>query len=87
MSADNGFVLRKVALNKYALQEYSASEDEYPAIERAVLIFDTVEAAVCMFEEIESDPSYMVEYGLTVRIKGVTPPTEKENTVDEILRS
>lgn len=75
MSADNGFILRKSAPNKYTLQEYNASADEYPPIDKAAMVFDTVEAALRRYEEIETS-AYTVEYGLSVRIKDITPPSQ-----------
>ena len=76
MSADNGYILRKMALNKYALQEYHASADAYPPIERATMVFHTVEAAVRKYEEIADDEYSIIEYGLSIKIKDITPPSQ-----------
>jgi hypothetical protein len=66
VSADNGFVLRINDEGKYALQEYSVSASEYPRIEDAAMVFDTVEEAVRKFSEISAEPMRIIEYGLTV---------------------
>ena len=71
MSADNGYVLRRNQDNKYVLQMYFASADEYPKIvtgpANGSYIFDSLQDALLCYEmNCES------EYGLTVHIKEVT---------------
>ena len=69
MSADNGFILRKNKAQKFVLQVYFASSGEYPPVEDAheTCVFDTLEAAIEQFEELEKD--WQPEYGLTVQLK------------------
>lgn len=75
MSADNGFVIRKNVEGKFVLQEYCASADEFPPIERGIS-FDTLEKAVLAYAKTEAEyasEGYPVEYGLRVYIDEVTP--------------
>ena len=71
MSADNGYILRRNQDDKYVLQMYFASADEYPKIvtgpANGSYIFDSLQGALLCYEmNCES------EYGLTVHIKEVT---------------
>lgn len=69
MSADNGWILRKNINEKFVMQEYNASADDFPPInEPQAFIFDTVAEALTWFET--TDP--YSEYGLTVRVVTVT---------------
>ncbi len=75
MSADNGFIIRKNKDNKFALQEYSASSESYPAINHPnVMLFDTLTEAVLKYEGLDTEDN-LIEYGLTVNIAQVTMPT------------
>lgn len=68
MSVDDGWILRQRDDEKYVLQHYIASADEYPDINStSSLLFDTVEEAVRTFAEM--DIEYPSEYGLSVRIQ------------------
>lgn len=73
MSADNGYILRKNEDNKFVLQMYFASADEYPPIDAAnATVFNTLEEAIEAYERIESSGSVPLEYGLSVKIRLVT---------------
>lgn len=73
MSADNGYILRKNEDEKFVLQMYFASADEYPPIDSLrAQTFDTLEEAVAAYEEIEEKSDIRSEYGLSVQIKRVT---------------
>lgn len=74
MSADNGYILRKNSAEKFVLQMYFASADDYPDISDAnhEQIFNTLEEAIEAYERITSSGVVPVEYGLTVKIKQVT---------------
>lgn len=75
MSADNGFVIRKNVEEKFVLQHYCASADNYPPIEKGV-VYPTLEEAVLAYVHIESEyfkKGYPLEYGLSFHIDEVTP--------------
>lgn len=73
MSADNGFVLRKDKDEKFVLQMYWASAEDYPPIDSLrVQKFDTLEEAIDAYETIEDAAPIPSEYGLSVHIKKVT---------------
>lgn len=74
MSADNGYIIRKNENFKFVLQEYSASASEFPPIEMG-RSFDSLEEAVLAYESIVDDEYTVVEYGLTIKVKNITPPT------------
>ena len=71
MSSDNGHIIRKNKAGKFVLQEYNASAESYPDVEKAGPnnTFDTLEAAVL---EYGGDSGYLGkyydEYGLAVRV-------------------
>jgi len=69
MSADNGYVIRKNKDNRFVLQMYFASFDDYPDVEDpSAPVFDTLEEAVMKFAEWETDPWFICEYGLSVKV-------------------
>lgn len=70
MSADNGYVIRQRASDdKFVLQHYFDSSDSYPDINsEKALEFDTLEAAVTKYHEIDSEWPYS-EYGLSLAIR------------------
>jgi hypothetical protein len=73
VSADNGYILRKNEDNKFVLQTYWASAEDYPPIDApAALKFDLLEDAVTAYEDLETSDTIPSEYGLTVLIKKVT---------------
>lgn len=73
MSADNGFVLRKNKNEKFVLQMYWASVEDYPPIDAlSAQTFDTLEEAITAYETIEDSAVIPSEYGLSVHIKKVT---------------
>lgn len=74
MSMDNGYVIRKNSDNKFVLQMYFASCEEYPDIEdERALKFDTLEDAVQKYEELEDsamEHGYpLCEYGLSIHTR------------------
>lgn len=72
MSADNGFVIRVNNKGHYATQMYFASDDEYPAVEDAKIVFKTLEGA------IEYANCQYSEYGLTIDLSN----EKKESKMD-----
>lgn len=73
MSADNGWILRKNKDEKFVLQMYWASAEEYPPIDSIrAQTFDTLEEAIQAYETIEDASDIPSEYGLSVHIKKVT---------------
>ena len=84
MSADNGYVIRKTVEKKFALQEYSASADNYPPVTEAMMVFDTLEAACLAYAEIENQPNSIIEYGLSIRVNYPFPESELELVTDGV---
>lgn len=79
MSADNGYVLRKNKAGKYVVQHYFASAEEYPDVEVAERVFDTLEEAVLAYEQLEHEMyPYTSEYGLSVQITERISDVEKQ---------
>lgn len=66
MSMDNGFVIRKSPEGEYVLQEYSASAEEFPPIEKGRMRFSTLDEAIKKYMRLEAESSYgLCEYGLS----------------------
>lgn len=83
MSADDGWVLRFDPNDKkYVLQQYFASDDEFPDVAKGELRFDRMEDAVRSYQKQE-DPSYPSEYGLSVQIPSADSP--KKTVVPLVL--
>lgn len=72
MSADNGYIIRKNDDDKYVLQMYFASNDDYPPIENAKEDdkFDSLTDAVEFYQKHD----FYSEYGLRIDVK---QPTKK----------